>query len=812
MAAINARLPAAAGRSASAMTAWTILLLGLASIAVELLIGLDLALPAQVWLRGADLAPVAVSLGIFWWRGRRSAEERAWPTPREQALLLLLFLWPFLLATLRQVLMGSGGWLLELMLLAGLRNLAWGLLATRWEQRERTAAAISLPLTLAVVLLSEHRLTPLVVCLYLVVGCNWLMQWYWQHLPLSGDTGRRPGRRFLLILLLVAACLGSAFATHGRTTRALWGWLPSSGGTRWSDPDSRAGVGDGDDEARSRQTAQSVGFSESDLYIDTEDPSLYDVVGDLFGEPRKMREVERALALPLDKTRRRDIIPSENLRPGREFQLLREPVPSPRPDQREADALLYVQGPAPAHLALVAYDWFDGVAWKEEPYSPLAMGLKNNADDPWMEFIYPLQDPPPFFMLPVRHTVKIVKLKGSHLPTPAHLRGFRVGKLNEPSFFAWAQPGIVRLADRNVPKATIFEVETGSVDYASLADYLHQRRSALSLRNYLALPGAAACQQLLDDLAEQWTRGLPAGWPQIAAVISRLREIYVLDPSWREPAEVTDAVGYFLTHSRRGRDFHFASAAALLLRSLGYPARLVSGFYVNPERWNEKTGHYHLMREDWHFWPELLVDGRFWIPLEPTPGYELMPARLTWWAWSWRLLMFAWQWAESHPLTVAGSLSLLALAFYLRRRFLDQILTLWCHWQLGRAAARRHPRQAITATLWLLEWRGRAAGLSRPAGVSIQRWYAAVAAELPMAADWVRTFVRWTNWALYAPDNVPAEADASAVVRLCRQLVAAWRFRPLRRVARQRGRGPASSPLPTTDASHVLTPRLTGCG
>lgn len=808
MAAFSTRLPAAAGRPDAAMMAWTILLLSLASVAVELLIGFDLALPALIWLRGAELVPVAVSIGMIWWRGRQPAVDRTWLTPGEQALLLALFLWPVLLGFLRQLLAGSGGWLMEVLLLTGLRNLAWGLLATHWERRQRLAAAISLPLSLAVVLLSEHRLTPLVVCLYLVVGCGWLMQWYWHRLPLGSDTANRPGWSFLLALTLVAAVLGWALATHDRTTRALWGFLPSSGGTRWSDPASRAGVGDGDDEARSRQTAQSVGFSESDLYIDTEDPSLYDVVGDLYGEPRKMREVERALALPIDKTRRRDIIPTENLRPGREFQLLREPAPSPRPEQRGADALLYVQGPAPAHLALVAYDWFDGVAWKEEPYSPLDMGLKNKADDPWMEFFFPLQDSPPFFMLPVRHTVKIVKLKGSHLPTPANLRGFRVGKLNEPSFFAWAQPGIVRLADRNVPKATIFEVETDSVDYASLADYLQQPRSTVANRNYLAMPGAAASQRLLDDLADQWTQGVPMGWPQIAAVVSRLREGYVLDPDWREPAEVTDAVGYFLTHSRRGRDFHFASAAVLLLRSLGYPTRLVNGFYVNPERWQEETGHYHLMREDLHFWPELLVDGRFWVPLEPTPGYELMPARLTWLAWSGRLLADVWQWAATHPLQLAGTATFLVIGYCLRRRFLDQLLTLWCHWQLARAAEQHQPKLVVTATLRLLEWRGRAAGLPRPAGVSVQRWYAAVAAELPVAADLVRTFIRWTNWALYAPDDVLAEADAAAVAGLCRQLVAAWRYPALRRVARQGGASPAL--LPAVAETCGLVPRFSG--
>jgi hypothetical protein len=215
------------------------------------------------------------------------------------------------------------------------------------------------------------------------------------------------------------------------------------------------------------------------------------------------------------------------------------------------------------------------------------------------------------------------------------------------------------------------------------------------------------------------------------------------------------------------------------------------------------------MREDLHFWPELLVDGHFWVPLEPTPGYEVMPARLTWLAWSYRLLLSAWHWAENHPLTLAGSLSVLSIAYCLRRRFMDQVWTLWCHWQLARAVAGNDPRQVVTATLRLLEWRGRAAGLSRPSGISIQRWYAAVATELPITPGLVRNFVRWTNWALYAPKNVPAEADAAAMADLCWQLVAAWQYGPLRRFARQRKRAPAL--IPASQRSRLLTPQFSGC-
>lgn len=758
------------------MAQWTLVLLLVSTAATELM----LWTPAERWLQAIELLAVVGVVGLAWWQFCRGPGARPRPTGWEQAWLAVLLLLPIGCTALRHILLGSGGWLLELLLLAGLRNLAWGLLATRWEQRLRLAAAVSLPLVLTSTLLCEHRSAPVVAGLYVLAGCGWLTQFYWQNLPVRDETPRRPSWTLVALLLLMAGALSAALSVDAPITRSLWGFLPSSGGTRWFDPASRGGVNSGDDEARGAQTAQSVGFSESDQYLDTEEPSLYDVVGELYGKPRKMTAVERAVALPLEKARRREIIPAENLRPGREFQLLREPSPTDRPESRGADALLYVQGPAPAHLALVAYDWFDGVAWKEEPYAPLAMCLKNKPDDPWMEFIYPQTEKPAYFMLPVRHTIKIAKLKGAHLPTPAHLTGFRVGKLNVPNFFAWAQPGIVRLADRDVPKATIFETQVDSVDRETLARRLHAPASAIN-KNYLALPGDAAAQGLLDATADAWTRQLPSGWPQIEAVLTKLRTEFTLDPRWHDPAQTTDVVGHFLTHSRRGRDFHFASAAVLLLRTLGYPTRLVSGFYVNPERWNEQTGHYHLMREEVHFWPELLVDGKYWVPLEPTPGFDLMPPRLTWLAWLLRRTEAAWEWCCHHPwlltsLAVGG-----VLLYALRRTLLNGILTLRWRW-----SPRSDARRRVQATLRILEQRGAWSGMPRPPGTPVQRWYPGLAAELKADPATPLTFSRLVNWALYAPDGLPTAASPAEADHVCQAMISVYSLRRLRQAARSR--------------------------
>ena len=719
-------------------------------------------------------------------------------------LLLGLFVLPLATGVARLG-TGAGGLLLESILMAGLRNLAWGVFVTRWEERLRLAAAMSLMLMLTATFVSEHRWAPMLAGLYVLVGCGWLTRGYWRELPTVDERPRRFSGAISLVGVLIAAVLGLALASDQPQTRSLWGFLPSSGGTRWFDAESRGGVNDGEDEARGSEQAESVGFSENDQFIDTDEPSLYDVIGELFGKPMKMREVERAIALPQEQTRRRDVIPAENLRPGREFEMRREPAASRRPESRGADAVLYVQGPAPAHLRLATYDWFDGVAWQEEPNTGLSLSIKNDPDDPWMSFIYPLADPPDFLMLPVRHTIKIAKLKGANLPTPPLVAGFRVGRVTDPAFFAWAQPGILRLADRTIPKATIFEVETHSVDTERLADHPTLGTQIIALKNYLALPGAAELQTLLDQTADEWTAGQPRGWPQIYAILQRLRSDFTHEPTPIPRGTAAagqgaqgDPLVAFLTTSRRGQSYHFASAAVLLWRSLGYPARLATGFYVNPERWNEETGHYHLLRDDLHFWPELLVDGKHWLALEATPGFGLMPARWPWHLRCWHLLRAVWHGCMAHPGLIAGlALSGLVL-LRLRLHLLDLAATAWWRWW-----GASDPRTRVAATLAVLERRGRWSGLARPEGYSLWRWYGQTLPDRctsgPESDPVDRAFADLVNWALYAPATRPLHEPAAVAEQVCGSVLARWSLGRLRRAARSQHRNRAaatSSPSP----------------
>ena len=85
-----------------------------------------------------------------------------------------------------------------------------------------------------------------------------------------------------------------------------------------------------------------------------------------------------------------------------------------------------------------------------------------------------------------------------------------------------------------------------------------------------------------------------------------------------------DPVDWFLFDAKIGYCEQFATAETLMLRSLGIPARLATGY---------STGDYDpvlnqsIVREhDAHAWVEVWFAGHGWVPVDPSPGFAALPA------------------------------------------------------------------------------------------------------------------------------------------------------------------------------------------
>ena len=80
---------------------------------------------------------------------------------------------------------------------------------------------------------------------------------------------------------------------------------------------------------------------------------------------------------------------------------------------------------------------------------------------------------------------------------------------------------------------------------------------------------------------------------------------------------------WLLTESDTGYCVHFATAATLMLRSLGIPARYVSGYCV--ENYNENQKETIVSSDNAHAWVEYFDDNIGWVPLDATPSSFNVP-------------------------------------------------------------------------------------------------------------------------------------------------------------------------------------------
>jgi protein-glutamine gamma-glutamyltransferase len=78
-----------------------------------------------------------------------------------------------------------------------------------------------------------------------------------------------------------------------------------------------------------------------------------------------------------------------------------------------------------------------------------------------------------------------------------------------------------------------------------------------------------------------------------------------------------DPLAYFLFESRAGHCEYFASAMAIMLRTLGIPSREVNGFL--PGEYNDLAGDYIVRASDAHSWVEAYFPGSGWVTFDPTP-------------------------------------------------------------------------------------------------------------------------------------------------------------------------------------------------
>lgn len=94
------------------------------------------------------------------------------------------------------------------------------------------------------------------------------------------------------------------------------------------------------------------------------------------------------------------------------------------------------------------------------------------------------------------------------------------------------------------------------------------------------------------------------------------------------PGAKPDPLAYFLFERKKGHCEYFASAMAVMLRTLGIPARVVNGFRGG--EFNDLTGSYIVRERDAHSWVEAYFPEFGWATFDPTPASTNPPPEGGW--------------------------------------------------------------------------------------------------------------------------------------------------------------------------------------
>lgn len=263
----------------------------------------------------------------------------------------------------------------------------------------------------------------------------------------------------------------------------------------------------------------------------------------------------------------------------------------------------------PLYFRMLAYVDVDGAgSWYDDvPRAQRLRDADDGAADGWCDIDTrpPAAQPGVTFM--IRHT------------TLHHGATGRAALLAPPGAYAVELPQV-----RSVPETLVLtDVDAGTKtryrlqtrDPATLPYPTSRtrvsRRDPRTVAVPPTLPGAAvlvaeaglAAGETTDDLA------------RVRAVMAHVRKTFAYADIGEPPEGMTMLDGF--VRARAGTCEQFAQASVVMLRSLGIPARVATGFLLRD--WDTSLGAYTAKGRDCHAWVEVDFAGCGWVIFDPTP-------------------------------------------------------------------------------------------------------------------------------------------------------------------------------------------------
>ncbi len=611
-----------------------------------------------------------------------------------------------------------------------LSSLAWVALATAMLGQNLRTIGISVIcsgfLTLFVTCIADSRYAIAFAYCWGILCLWWLIANHWEKIETCAavDIRKSSQHRLLMIFLGSLAFAVASWSIAGRIPvlkRLQAELMPTSGGTRDNDIFATSGVGDGEVLVAAKENPQSFGAVDTDFFLESHEPSLFDVISEQFGEPRTKDRWESAQSLDNKNLKEQDSRVAEgNRSSSQSFSIDREPPKTKKPlNDLKSAALMFWIGRSGISLATERFDVFKSNEWKKssddavveeerkEP-SPLVIGQRTWFQHP--RFGRDRETQP--YVGADRESLKFTKFRSPTIPTHNSLQLWHIDKIDRADFFDLSDDDCLSMVDRQfVPDYTTLHFINSEMD----REWIERHAITQSEEPY-----DSDLDQSIDDklltMIERWTAGKSPGWKRITSIIDGLRSDFEFDRQFAPDSK--QPLLEFLQR-QRGSDYMFATTAAVMLRQIGYPTRLVTGFHIKPDGFNSLAAEKAILADDAHVWLEVQLSDDVWIPLEPTPGYQQPLYRVSLW----------YRMRHAFPTLVSiafGCAAFLLVIWYFRRSIFEAYSRL-----LWFAVGWMDDRMRIGWLLFILDTRSKLIDQRRPHNVTARQWYSGCLNRIP---------------------------------------------------------------------------------
>ena len=282
---------------------------------------------------------------------------------------------------------------------------------------------------------------------------------------------------------------------------------------------------------------------------------------------------------------------------------------------------------APKLWRSTALDTYTGRSWKRRGLvtraSPKILSVRRFKSDHRFASLEGVNRPSFEVGRVVYHQIFMDRAPKSGVPALQMVKTIIAGEANRRLQFRWDEEGDFTVnMGGSLEKGISLRVWSEVVDpdpdllRGSSTDY-RARMAPSDLRNLTYENLLPRTLEVVEDL----TKDAPTAYDKVMAVHDWLRYsgefVYSKDIP---PLPSENPVDAFIVQVKSGHCELYASALALMVRSLGIPARVVSGYRGG--LWDENDRSYTVTNDMAHLWAEIYFPDAGWIAFDPSPPQE----------------------------------------------------------------------------------------------------------------------------------------------------------------------------------------------